>query len=135
MASELWDYLYQVKHPNFIKPCLIFDGGLQADGHGRYRFQGKVQLAHRVAWFIEYNYWPTPQCNHHCDRPACCEITHLYEGTQKENMVDKALRSVVKISSNYRCGHPKGVDDIRNGRDSRGKYIFVCGPCTRTRKR
>lgn len=43
------------------------------------------------AWLMEYGYKPN-QINHHCDNPACVDIRHLQEGTQRQNMEQMAER-------------------------------------------
>lgn len=132
--TEFQTYLHDVVNDKFEKPCRIFNGNRTQDGHARIKYYGKPQLAHRVAWHIVYGRWPTPQCNHHCDEGACCEITHLYEGTQKQNMQDRSKRGVYPVSDYYRCGHLKGVDDVRNGTTHSGKTGYICGICTRARR-
>lgn len=58
-------------------------------GYGQVGWQGKVQLAHRVAWVLTYG--PIPDgfgVLHRCDNPPCCNPEHLFLGTHQENMED-----------------------------------------------
>jgi hypothetical protein len=56
-------------------------------GYGGFRF-GKLQLAHRVAFFLKHGRWPKPCACHHCDNPLCIRWSHLFEGTKADNNKD-----------------------------------------------
>jgi hypothetical protein len=64
-------------------PCLLWIGS--ANGKGR------PYLLVDVAWFIEYDEWPTYLC-HRCDNPPCVSVAHLFEGDHKVNQYDKGLK-------------------------------------------
>jgi hypothetical protein len=69
--------------------CLLWSGPKNDAGYGTCRYG----LAHRAA----YRVWvgPIPEglyVLHHCDVPACIEPSHLYVGTQADNMRDMAER-------------------------------------------
>lgn len=68
--------------------CWGWVGGSN-DGRGRFQLDGKPELAHRVAFLLTHGRWPAPRCLHTCDTPLCCNPTHLWEGTQADNMADK----------------------------------------------
>lgn len=76
--------------------CLEWQLSRNKDGYGLVGRHGirrqSFLYAHRYAWFLEHGRWPEPECLHHCDNPPCCEITHLYEGTQQDNMRDMVER-------------------------------------------
>lgn len=44
--------------------------------------------ASRVAFFLEYNRWPSEFVLHRCDNPPCCRPSHLFEGDNDANMED-----------------------------------------------
>jgi hypothetical protein len=49
-----------------------------------------MEMVHRVVW--EYQNGPIPKGSHvlhACDNPCCCEIKHLFLGTNYENIIDK----------------------------------------------
>lgn len=59
--------------------CKFWTGAINACGYGTIGVNGKSKLVHRVIY--ELYYGPIPEgmvIAHHCDQPACCEITHLF---------------------------------------------------------
>lgn len=60
--------------------------GSKADGTWR-----KVG-AHVIAWSLTNERQPTAFILHKCDNPPCCNPSHLFEGTQTDNMRDAAAK-------------------------------------------
>ena len=61
-------------------------------------------VAHRYSWELEYG--PIPKgllVLHHCDVPACVRPSHLYLGTQQDNMDDMVRRG--RSNKNYGSRH------------------------------
>lgn len=61
--------------------CHIWQRSLNNRGYGVVWFDGKVRLAHRVAWFLEHGRWPDPDLvtDHICEVKACVNVHHLRE--------------------------------------------------------
>jgi hypothetical protein len=38
---------------------------------------------------LEHGKWPQPQALHKCDNPTCVRVSHLFEGTNSDNHLDK----------------------------------------------
>jgi len=71
------------------RTCWEWQAGRTSAGYGLIYFQGSRQLAHRVAWQLEYGPIPEGRCVcHHCDNPRCVRPDHLFVGTHKDNMND-----------------------------------------------
>lgn len=93
------------------------------------RFGKQLHYAHVVAWVDAHGRLPDPgmQINHHCDNPPCVEPSHLYEGTQRDNMQDKVARGrhSEQQSDTFHCGCPKTeansrwIFDKRRGKPGR----------------
>lgn len=68
--------------------CYQWIATAEKSSYGQMGHEGKIVMAHRVAWFLAYGTWPTPCALHSCDNPPCCNVEHLFEGTQVDNMHD-----------------------------------------------
>lgn len=76
------------------KACIRWHKALYPGGYGRRWYKGKGELAHRVAWALKFNkgILPTLLVLHTCDNRACVETSHLFLGTQKDNMQDMFIK-------------------------------------------
>ncbi len=71
--------------------CIIFYGKKTKDGYGKVCINGKDILSHRAAFLLYKGIIPKNMCVcHSCDNPACINPEHLWLGTHKDNMLDKA---------------------------------------------
>ena len=78
--------------PN-TKGCIISPLTKDNEGYARARYNGRLQLHHRVVWTEHNGLIPKGMCIcHHCDNPPCINIDHLFLGTHKENMEDMARK-------------------------------------------
>jgi hypothetical protein len=72
--------------------CLEWQGSTIAFGHGHMSRGARgagYESTHRVAWMLEHG--PIPDgmnVLHRCDNPPCCDTSHLFLGTQLDNMRD-----------------------------------------------
>lgn len=73
--------------------CLEWQGTINNQGYGSLNFLEKRMYVHRAVYF---NHHQNADTNlfvcHKCDNRKCCEITHLFLGTQKENMQDMSRK-------------------------------------------
>lgn len=94
--------------------CLLWTGSTRG-GYGRFGIDGVVLQASLVAFIMGGGEMTDdqPYILHHCDRPACCEFTHLWAGTSADNMKDMASKKRGCVS---RKGLPYGTREGRNGR-------------------
>lgn len=83
--------------------------------------------AHVVAFFLAHGRWPHPKCLHKCDTPACAEPTHLFEGTQLENLRDMCAKGRHWAQQVTHCpqGHPYDEANTKLWRNRR--YCRACG--------
>jgi hypothetical protein len=98
LAERFWSKVDQngpvPDHMPHLGPCWVWTAGCDHNGYGELntgsRIDGsrRMKIAHRVAWYLETGKWPRLSLLHRCDNPKCVRPSHLFEGTQKDNMGD-----------------------------------------------
>jgi hypothetical protein len=80
--------------------CWPWLGQITEKGYGRVRFQGGRYYAHRVIFWLEFPNeinLAAPKVDrdtqgfllHKCDNPICCNPSHLFVGSQLDNIRDR----------------------------------------------
>lgn len=105
------------------KPCWLWKQGGHTFGYGSIQFRGERHLAHRLAWCLTHGDIPEGKhvC-HKCDTPQCCNPSHLFIGTAKDNQDDCTIKrrrprggthGMSKLTDEkvreIRCLHAQGV--------------------------
>lgn len=82
--------------PGMVTPCWEWLAGRFVEKSGKPSYgvvthEKKSKLVHRVAWFLHHGKWPAKgkQLLHACNNQICCNLDHLREGTNKQNMRDR----------------------------------------------
>ena len=77
--------------------CVVWLRGKVCIGYGRFGFNGRLYLAHRVAKYLaggateaEFSN-PKVIFRHKCNNPSCIKPSHIILGTQLDNMRDRDL--------------------------------------------
>jgi hypothetical protein len=84
---------------------------------------GRLVLAHRVAWFLATGRWPKPCCLHKCDRGGCVRFSHLFEGTTKDNTQDMIAKKRDRMIGTRQAGAKLTDEDIREIRRLGASWI------------
>lgn len=91
--------------------CWLWQGTRNASGYGMFRLTpGRTVGAHRAAWIVVNGEDPGPlHVLHRCDTPLCCNVQHLFLGTNDQNVADKMAKGRHPNSRMTHCrraGHP-----------------------------
>jgi len=76
------------------KGCWVWGGVIRGD-YGAVVYNGKNSSVHRLAYSLYTNDWKLGRNEyicHSCDTPLCCNPTHLFKGTPKENTQDMWIK-------------------------------------------
>lgn len=93
------------KRVNKTEYCWIWMGAHQKDGYGILTYHQKGYLAHRLSYELCNGLIPDGlYVCHTCDNPSCVNPSHLYLGTQSDNMKDRARRG---RNNQTRANHPR----------------------------
>lgn len=88
--------------------CLVYKCSLnkQAGDRGEFKFRNERWQPARLAYFLAHGEIPKGQlvC-HSCDEGRCCNVEHLFLGTQTDNMRDMIAKG--------RAKHPAGEQHER----------------------
>lgn len=91
-ATDPW-YLARVRIPEDPAACWLWTGAKTVLGYGQGRRKDKQPYAHRIMWNTLYGEIPAGHVVCHvCDVPSCVNPSHLFVGTQKDNMRDKQAK-------------------------------------------
>ena len=86
-AARFWR---KVDKSGGAEACWPWTAGRDAGGYGQFRLTDKLQRASRVAVILSGRAIPAGSCVcHACDNPRCCNPSHLWVGTQAENLRDR----------------------------------------------
>lgn len=96
----------KIEDHGYETPCLVWTAYKLPNGYGRYAQDGRVHLAHRVAFAAAFNELPTDLVlDHLCRNRACVNAAHLELVTNRENI----LRGQTIMAANAAKTHcPQG---------------------------
>lgn len=114
---------FQARLERRVSGCLEWTGA-RSRGYGNVEFDGKTLRSNRVAWRIATGRWPTKHVLHSCDNRACCEPSHLFSGTQKDNIDDMWSKGRgSKPPHHVGAAHPHAKLTERQARDIKRRRL------------
>jgi hypothetical protein len=75
--------------------CLLWTAYKDKDGYGllRHKSLPRTTRAHRLSWELRNGKIPLNLCVlHSCDNPSCIKPSHLFLGTQADNLKDASAK-------------------------------------------
>lgn len=73
--------------------CWLWVGSVNHHGYGKIGLRGKSYRVHRLIWMCLYGWIPRRvKVCHDCDNPPCCNPSHLFAGTQQDNLKDMRVK-------------------------------------------
>lgn len=89
-ALRFWSRTALTANP---EKCWLWLGTVGTEGYGRIVVPNVGECGtHRYAYYLFNGRWPDPQCLHTCDVRLCVNPHHLWEGTQRDNMLDMVAK-------------------------------------------
>ena len=109
--------------------CRVWTGARDEQGRGHFGFGSRTTVvkAHRMAYELAVG--PIPpgmKVCHSCDNPPCCEPTHLFLGTQADNVADMVRKGRSHQQQKTHCprGHEYTPENTRLYKT--GRYCRKC---------
>lgn len=84
LAERFWTWVDK-RDPD---ECWEWQGSRNKQHYGRVMANGRVQLAHRLAYELAHGAVPEQLILHACDNPPCVNPAHLFPGSQADNVRD-----------------------------------------------
>jgi hypothetical protein len=81
----------------------------------------RIVKAHHYAWFLKYGKWPKKKLLHKCDSTLCVRWSHLFEGSQGDNMKDCAQKGRLVSRPNFGAGETHWMNDPEKKKAWRAK--------------
>ena len=103
-------FLDKVALPAHLHDCWEWEGAKTRGGYGNFQANRRYNRAHRFSY--EHFIGPIPSkvlVLHSCDNPACINPTHLWLGTQADNMQDMAVKERTPIAARRQSGRKAGL--------------------------
>lgn len=109
--DKFWSRVAITANP---KECWDWQRRKDSFGYGEFDVKQKKYKAHRIAYFLATKVDPGQLCVlHHCDRPSCTNFSHLFIGTDADNIRDMWAKGRHAKPVDFWRGRvaPKGEDN------------------------
>jgi hypothetical protein len=116
--------------------CWIWTGGKNSAGYGYFKLHGHQVRSHRFSFRLAKRREVENFGCHECDTPACVRPSHVFDGTQKDNIQDCSSKGRHHLGARTHCkrGHEFNQENAYVPADKR-RTRRICRICQRDRKR
>lgn len=139
LADRFWERVDKQgpvpAHRPELGPCHLWTGPVDDRGYGRINVRRRSVTTQRVAFFLAEGRWPMPSALHHCDNPPCVRRSHLFEGSQADNVADmdakgrRRSRSLNGLKTHCPHGHEYTPENTYVGVAKCGGPMRICRAC------
>jgi hypothetical protein len=109
--------------------CWPWLGGQDGHGYGAFwirvargRRNGRMEKAHRTAYFLTHGEWPV-EGMHSCDYGLCCNPAHIQNGTHAENLADMRAKGRYRWPGLAGENHPNARLSTAQVLEIRRRYV------------
>jgi hypothetical protein len=89
LEQRFWSKV-EIREPDV---CWLWTASVNNRGYGRFWITGQIVLAHRVSFKLHKGSLdPNLNVLHSCDERRCQNPTHLFQGTQLDNIHDMVAK-------------------------------------------
>ena len=117
--------------------CWEWTGATTSDGYGNLRVGARAVGAHRIAYELQVGPIPSGKSVlHQCDNPPCQRGTHLFIGSQMENVADMIAKGRENRAIGDRNGsrlHPESRPALRGEKCGHAKLTWALAREIRSR--
>lgn len=104
-VARFWSKVTKTDNPD---DCWNWTGFLDKGGYGHIHINRKVVTAHRTAFVITFGVVPDGlHILHRCDNRRCCNPSHLFLGTNANNVKDRDVKGRNRVGYGERCARSK----------------------------
>lgn len=89
---ETMDQKFQRQYEK-TETCWNWIGYLDRYGYGKFKLDNRTVKAHRYSYQLHYgDFNESLHVLHHCDNPRCVNPSHLFLGTNRDNVADRTAK-------------------------------------------
>jgi hypothetical protein len=141
-SQDVMDRFYAKVEVDHASGCWIWTGASQGrqphKKYGRFQADGVQYVASRFSWIAHIGPLdPVMFACHWCDNPICVNPSHLFPGTNQDNLSDAVRKGLTKRPLTTHClrGHKRTPENTYTYMQQNGRTIRMCRFCHAERAR